>query len=96
MVTLPFWLTQRGGDANALDDRTVRISGGSLPTCEISVFPMPTGVGWRVAVELISPAGRQTIAKTESPFENEQTAWQAGFELYRSRLDPNNNSRTSN
>lgn len=87
MVTLPFWLTQRGGDADAIDDRTIRITGEKLPTCEISVFPMPTGVGWRVAVELITPTSRQTIAKTESPMENEQSAWQAGFDLYRSRLE---------
>lgn len=91
MVELPFWLQQRGGDADAIDDRTIRVSGANLPTCELSVFPMPTGVGWRVAVELISGEKRQTLAKTESPFENEQSAWQAGFDLYRQRLDPKKN-----
>ena len=87
MVSLPFWLQQRDGKLDRLDDRTVRISGAHLPTCELSVFPMPTGVGWRVAVELITGTTRQTIAKTESPFENEQAAWQAGFDLYRQRLE---------
>lgn len=87
MVALPFWLQQRGGKADAIDDRTIRISGENLPTCELSVFPMPTGVGWRVAVEVISGVSRQTLAKTESPFENEQSAWQAGFDLYRQRLE---------
>lgn len=90
MVSLPFWLQQRGGKATSIDDRTIRITGGSLPACELSVFPMPTGVGWRVAVELITGSARQTIAKTESPFENEQAAWQAGFDLYRQRLDSKN------
>ena len=87
MVSLPFWLQQRGGKADPLDDRTIRITGTNLPLCELSVFPMPTGVGWRVAVELITASARQTIAKTESPFENEQSAWQAGFDLYRQRLE---------
>ncbi|MFO0812167.1 MAG: hypothetical protein U0796_03050 [Gemmatales bacterium] len=87
MVALPFWLTQRGGKAQSIDDHTIRIMGTDLPTCELSVFPMPTGVGWRVAVELVTPDSRQTLAQTESPFENEQSAWQAGFDLYRQRLE---------
>jgi hypothetical protein len=87
MVALPFWLTQRGGKAQPIDDHTIRIIGESLPVCELSVFPMPTGVGWRVAVELVTPEARQTLAQTESPFENETAAWQAGFDLYRQRLD---------
>jgi hypothetical protein len=86
MVSLPFWLTQQGGKLEPIDDHTVRVSGETLPTCELSVFPMPTGVGWRVAVELLTPSARQTLAQTESPFENEQAAWQAGFDLYRNRL----------
>lgn len=91
MVSLPFWLQKRGGKAESIDDRTIRISGANLPTCELSVFPMPTGVGWRVAVELITTEARQTLAKTESPLENEQSAWQAGFDLYRQRIDPKTN-----
>lgn len=87
MVSLPFWLTQRGGKAEAIDDHTIRVTGNTLPACELSVFPMPTGVGWRVAVELVTPTARQTLAQTESPFENEVAAWQAGFDLYRQRVE---------
>ena len=87
MVSLPFWLQQRGGKMQAVDDRTIRVSGANLPECELSVFPMPAGSGWRVAVDLVTPKGRQPVANTESPFENEQSAWQAGFDLYRQRLD---------
>ncbi|HMP15467.1 MAG TPA: hypothetical protein PKD72_00455 [Gemmatales bacterium] len=87
MVSLPFWLTQRGGKLVPIDDHTIRVVGENLPTCELSVFPMPTGVGWRVAVDLMTEDRRQTLAQTESPFENEAAAWQAGFDLYRNRLD---------
>lgn len=88
MVAIPFWLTQRGGKVESIDDHTIRVTGTDLPTCELSVFPMPTGVGWRVAVELVTATSRQTLAQTESPFENEQSAWQAGFDLYRQRVEP--------
>lgn len=88
MVAIPFWLTQRDGKVESIDDHTIRVSGTDLPTCELSVFPMPTGVGWRVAVELLTATSRQTLAQTESPFENEQSAWQAGFDLYRQRVEP--------
>jgi hypothetical protein len=87
MVSLPFWLQQRGGKLESLDDHTIRLTGTKLPVCEVSVFPMPAGPGWRVAVDLITPTGRQSLARTESPFENEQAAWQAGLDLYRNRLD---------
>lgn len=87
MVAVPFWLTQLGGKAQPIDDHTIRIVGLALPPCELSVFPMPTGVGWRVAVELVTADTRQTLAQTESPFENEAAAWQAGFDLYRKRVD---------
>ena len=87
MVSLPFWMQQRRVKAEFIDERTLRISGVSLPTCEVSVFPMPAGRGWRVAVDLLSEKGRQTLAHTESPFENEQSAWNAGFELFRDRIE---------
>jgi hypothetical protein len=87
MVSLPFWLQQRGGKIEPVDERTVRLVGASLPICEVSVFPMPAGLGWRVSVDLVTPTGRQTVSSTESPFENEQSAWQAGLDLYRQHVD---------
>ena len=87
MISLPFWLQQRDGKLEEVDDHTIRVSGMRSPLCEISVFPMPAGHGWRVAVDLLTSKGRQPLAQTESPFENEQAAWQAGFDLYRQRLD---------
>ncbi|MBL8825274.1 MAG: hypothetical protein JNJ77_21985 [Planctomycetia bacterium] len=87
MISLPFWLQQRGGELAPIDERTIQIKGTQLPTCELSVFPMPTGVGWRVAIDLITGECRKTLAHTESPFENEMAAWQAGFDLYRQRID---------
>jgi hypothetical protein len=87
MVTLPYWLQKRGAKAEEVDQRTWRIHATALPPCEISVFPMPAGPAWRVAVSLISDKGRTSLAHTESPFENEMAAWNAGFELYRKRIE---------
>ncbi len=87
MVTLPFWMQNRGVKSEEVDERTLRVTGEDVPACEISVFPMPAGHGWRVAVDLLTNDGRQTLAQTESPFENEMMAWNAGFELFRQRIE---------
>jgi hypothetical protein len=87
MITLPFWIQQRGVKAEEINERTFRLVGTDFPASEISVFPMPAGHGWRVAVDLLVQGGRQTVARTESPFENEDAAWNAGFELLRQRIE---------
>ena len=88
MAPIPFWMQQRGLKADAINERTLRVSGEGVADCEVSVFPLPTGPGWVVSVDQVTDEGRRTIARTESPFENESSAWQAGFDLLRDRLQP--------
>jgi hypothetical protein len=86
MAPIPFWMQQRGLKTHEVNARTLHVSGESMPDCEVSVFPLPTGPGWVVSVDQVTDEGRRTIARTESPFENESAAWQAGFDLLRQRL----------
>lgn len=87
MVPIPFWMQQRGMTTEEISARTLHVSGGGTVECEVSVFPLPTGPGWQVTVEELTPEGRRTMARTETPFENETTAWNAGFDLLRQRLE---------
>ena len=87
MVTLPFWMLQRQIKAENVNDMTLRLVAPNLPTYEISVMPLPTGPGWRVAVDrLNADGGRVPVVYTETPFDKVEGAWQAGFELYRQRV----------
>jgi hypothetical protein len=86
MIAIPFWMQQRGLKTEEISARTLHISGEGLADCEILVYPVPSGPGFQVTVDQITPEGRKTLARTESPFENESAAWQAGFDLLRQRL----------
>lgn len=87
MVPIPFWMQQRGMKTEEINARTLHVSGSGAADCEVSVFPLPTGPGWLVSVDQLTPEGRRTVARTESPFENESSAWNAGFDLLRQRLE---------
>lgn len=86
MVQLPHWLTHRGIRSTIIDDMTIRLQGPGVPECEVAVYPMPAGPGFKVSVDFDHEDGRNSQMITETPFNSVDTAWQAGFELLKKRL----------
>lgn len=84
---LPFWMAQRQVKSEPLNDHTLRLVGPNLPTCDVTVLPLPVGPGWRVVVARLEADGaRTTLMQTETGFHSPEAAWQAAFELYRQRV----------
>jgi hypothetical protein len=80
----PFWFKQRQAKAEpAGADTILRLTGPNLPEAFITIGEGVDG-HWRAALRS-TPDGDDLDA-TEPEFDNPADAWDAAFELYRTRI----------
>jgi hypothetical protein len=82
-VELPTWFKYRQGKAEPAGDDVLRLTAPNLPEAYVGVR---RGEGGRWAGFLRAAAGGPDLAATAPEFERENDAWQAAFELHRSRV----------
>jgi hypothetical protein len=85
---VPFWMAQRQIKLEVVNDGTpmAKLNGPNMQTHQITLTPVTTGPGWRIALDRVSADGVVTpVAQTECPFDKIDAAWQVAFELFRGR-----------
>lgn len=87
-VITPFWLKQRQVATEQVNDATLRLSGPNMSTYELVVAPAESGAGWGAALFRLSGVNGkpEPVAVNEHLLADEQTAWQVGFELFRTQV----------
>jgi hypothetical protein len=78
----PFWFKQRQCKAESAGEHTLRVTGPNLGEAYLQIHAEAPG-RWR-AVLRRTPDGPD-VAATEADLPTEQDAWDAVFELYRTR-----------
>ncbi len=79
---LPFWFKQRQCKSDPVDDHTLKVTGPNLGTAYLQV--RQDNGQWLGALRL--EAGGPDVATAEAQYPNEQSAWNAAFELYREQV----------
>jgi hypothetical protein len=80
----PFWFKQRQAKAEpAGSDTILRLTGPNLPEAYVAIQEGAEG-RWRAALRS-TPDG-DDLASTEPEFDTPADAWDAAFELYRTRV----------
>ena len=80
---LPSWFKGRQCKAEPAGDHTLKLTGPNLGEAWISARPADDG-RWQAALRL--SADGPDAAVTEPEIEDEQDAWMAAFELYRTHV----------
>ena len=80
---IPFWMKQRQIQAEPADSQGLRLTGLNLDPHVITVSSNDQGWTCTITREEMNGQPGTVIAKSEEPYPDPQTAWDAAFELYR-------------
>jgi len=81
-MIIPFWFKQRQCKAEPVDDNTVKAAGPNLPEAYLHVSRGDNN-RWRAALRQNAAGPDVLVSEAEHP--DVKTAWDAAFELYRTR-----------
>jgi hypothetical protein len=82
-VTIPFWFKQRQCKSEAVGADTLKVTGPNLPETYLNIRPAEGG-RWQAALRFTADGPDVDI--TGPDFGDPDEAWEAAYELYRTRV----------